>query len=106
MELRKSGTADGALYELGSIFGLGVPSTALGGIATLTGAGFTGIVLDPGSFSVLIRALETQNRGRMLIRVSILRSQSFEDLRYASQRPLREAGIESGWPTMRPRIIR
>ena len=51
---------------------VGAPSTAAGAIATPTGAGFSGVVLDPGSFSVLLRALETQDKGRTVTLPKVL----------------------------------
>lgn len=50
---------------LASLFGLAQRSAD--GIPGLgTGAGFTGLVLNPGDFSVVLRALETLNQGRAL----------------------------------------
>ncbi|HYE02523.1 MAG TPA: secretin N-terminal domain-containing protein, partial [Phycisphaerales bacterium] len=47
--------------SLASLFGLGLSSP---GAPATPGSGFTGLVLSPGNFSVLLRALETLNRGR------------------------------------------
>jgi type II secretory pathway component GspD/PulD (secretin) len=66
VELAKIGEEDGVLYSAASLFGLGVPDPALGVIPEVAGAGFSGVVLDPGDFSALLRALETVNRGRTL----------------------------------------
>ncbi|HHH27428.1 MAG TPA: hypothetical protein ENK57_03630, partial [Polyangiaceae bacterium] len=58
-------TKGGTLVRLSSLFGLG----NLAGAATtanLSGAGGTAVVLDPGDFGVLVRALETINDGRTL----------------------------------------
>lgn len=64
VELDKIEVGGGTLYRLSSLFGFGADASA----ATLPdgGAGFTGAVLDPGEFSVLVRALETVNEGRSL----------------------------------------
>jgi general secretion pathway protein D len=66
VELAKIGEEDGVLYSAASLFGLGAPDPALGVIPQAAGAGFSGVVLDPGDFSALLRALETVNRGRTL----------------------------------------
>ncbi|MEM9066804.1 MAG: secretin N-terminal domain-containing protein [Planctomycetota bacterium] len=55
--------------ELASLFGLG-SGAATGGLTT--GTGFTASIVNPGDFSVLIRALEAMNDGRSLSRPSIL----------------------------------
>jgi type II secretory pathway component GspD/PulD (secretin) len=65
VELQKIGV-DGDV-RLASLFGLGSPDP--GSIATLPppgGIGASGVVLDPGSYSAAIRALETINQGRSL----------------------------------------
>jgi type II secretory pathway component GspD/PulD (secretin) len=66
VELAKIGESDGVFYSASSLFGLGAPDPALGLIEPATGAGFTGVVLDPGDFSAVLRALETVSRGRTL----------------------------------------
>ncbi len=66
VELRKSGSSGDTLLELASLFGLGAPLTGASAISPPTGAGFSGVVLDPGSFSAVLHALETQTRGRTL----------------------------------------
>ncbi|HED54125.1 MAG TPA: hypothetical protein ENJ00_07980 [Phycisphaerales bacterium] len=62
IELEKLEVGGNTLFRLSSLFGLGTDAAA----ATLPGAGsgLTGVILDPGEFSVLIRALETVNEGR------------------------------------------
>lgn len=68
VELRKLEISGSTLVSLSSIFGLG--SEILSGLANAddlpdtTARGFTGAVLNPGDFSILIRALETVNDGR------------------------------------------
>jgi type II secretory pathway component GspD/PulD (secretin) len=42
------------------------PPPNLGEIPTPTGAGFSGVVLDPGEFSAVLRALETVSQGRSI----------------------------------------
>ncbi len=66
VELQKIGTEDGTLWRLASLFGTGVPDAADVVLPQAGGLGGEGVILDPGSFSGLLRALETVNRGRTL----------------------------------------
>ncbi|MEM8757512.1 MAG: secretin N-terminal domain-containing protein [Planctomycetota bacterium] len=70
IELDKIEITGGTTFRLSSLFGLGLQA----GSAVLpgAGAGLTGVVLDPGDFSVLIQALETVNDGRTLSMPSVL----------------------------------
>ncbi|MFI4881160.1 MAG: secretin N-terminal domain-containing protein, partial [Phycisphaerales bacterium JB064] len=64
VELEKIEIAGDIRLRLASLFGL---STSDGdGRDAGNGAGFTGVVLDPGDFAVVVRALETVNQGRSL----------------------------------------
>ncbi|HMN39724.1 MAG TPA: secretin N-terminal domain-containing protein [Phycisphaerales bacterium] len=68
VELEKLHITGDTLIRLSSLFGL---STAAGSGAARTRAvgdstGFTGVVLDPGDFSVVVKALESVNHGRSL----------------------------------------
>ena len=68
VELQKIEISGSTIISLSSLFGLAAGAAAIPP-ATLPipgGAGFTGIVLNPGDFSVLIRALQTLNKGRAL----------------------------------------
>jgi general secretion pathway protein D len=51
---------------------------------------------------------KTTNRTRfyVFIRATVLRGRGFEDLRYLSNQDMAEAGIDDGWPTSTPRVIR
>lgn len=49
---------------------------------------------------------ETRSRFFAFIRASVLRHQTFEDLKYLSHTAATEAGIDDGWPVVEPRIIR
>lgn len=64
VELEKIITSGDTLIRLSSLFGL---STVQDGVRAVgDGRGFTGVVLSPGEFSAVLRALETVNRGRSL----------------------------------------
>lgn len=62
IELEALDLGGDTMWRLSSLFGL----AGSGGAAAATGAGLTGVVLNPGDFSVLVRALETVNEGRSL----------------------------------------
>jgi type II secretory pathway component GspD/PulD (secretin) len=68
VELERVQVSGDTFIRLASLFGL---STAAGSGAAATRAvgdatGFTGVVLNPGDFSVVVKALETLNKGRAL----------------------------------------
>ena len=64
VELEKIEMGGNTLYRLASLFGL---SSASGGARTVGDAsGLTGVILNPGDFSVVVRALETVNKGRSI----------------------------------------
>jgi general secretion pathway protein D len=65
LELEKLITAGDTRIRLSSLFGLG--SRGPGGDRTVgDGLGLTGLVLNPGDFSIVLRALQTINKGRSL----------------------------------------
>ena len=66
VELQKLGSSSDARIQLASLFGLGSPDPATSVIPPAGGTGFSGVVLDPGEYSAVVRALETLNRGRTL----------------------------------------
>jgi general secretion pathway protein D len=66
VELQKIGTVGDAGVQLASLFDLGSPDPASGLIPPASGLGGVGVVLDPGEFSAVVRALETLNEGRTL----------------------------------------
>lgn len=64
VELEKIEMGGGTLYRLASLFGL---SSASDGARTVGDAsGLTGVILNPGDFSLVVRALETVNDGRSI----------------------------------------
>jgi general secretion pathway protein D len=63
VELEKLRINDDLFIRLSSLFGLGTRNTD-GDRTAGDASGFTGVVLSPGDFSVVIRALETLNKGR------------------------------------------
>ena len=66
VELRAIAQRGSNLYEVASLFGLGAPDPSALAIPPSTGTGATGVVLQPGDFSALVRALETVNEGRVV----------------------------------------
>jgi general secretion pathway protein D len=66
VELVKIGESDGTLWRLASLFGAAVPDPAEGVLPGAGGSGVEGVLLDPGSFAGVLRALETVNHGRTL----------------------------------------
>jgi general secretion pathway protein D len=65
VELEQLITSGDVRTRLASLFGLGTRD-GVGNRIGGDGSGFTGVVLNPGDYSVLVRALETINRGRAL----------------------------------------
>lgn len=81
VELERLGNVGDAAYKVASLFGL---STASGGTRTVAdAAGFTGAVLDPGEFSVVVRALQAINKGRSLSNPKVLVTNN-EQARFSS----------------------
>lgn len=72
VELQKLGTSGTTSARIGSLFGLGSPDPVGGAIAPSTLAGASAIVLDPGDFSAVVRALESVNQGRSLTTPKVL----------------------------------
>ncbi|MCC7013299.1 MAG: hypothetical protein IT454_12110 [Planctomycetes bacterium] len=66
VELQKIGSRDGRLWNLTSLFGLGSPAPTATSIPAQVASGASAVVLDPGDFSAVVRALETLNEGRSL----------------------------------------
>jgi type II secretory pathway component GspD/PulD (secretin) len=48
----------------------------------------------------------TRSKFYVFIRANILRQGGFEDLKYASERAAREAGVDDGFPVVEPQVIR
>ncbi len=71
VELEKMEIGSDAVMRLASLFGLSTPLPG-GGRTTGQARGFSGVVLDPGDFAVVVRALETVNQGRSLSRPKLL----------------------------------
>jgi len=66
VELRAIAQEGSNLYALSSLFGLGAPDPNVGTLPSSTATGATGVILNPGDFSGLVRALETINEGRVV----------------------------------------
>lgn len=65
VELEKLDTSGDTRTRVSSLFGLGTRDSA-GNRTAGDGLGLTGVVLHPGDFSVVLRALQTLNKGRSL----------------------------------------
>ena len=57
---------EGTIVSLSSLFGLGGPNPAATVPVPPSLSGFSGVVLNPGDFSVLVNALQVLNKGRAL----------------------------------------
>ncbi|MBX3408186.1 MAG: type II secretion system protein GspD [Phycisphaeraceae bacterium] len=69
VELEKIEVSGDTVFRLASLFGLstaGAGGAGGGGRIVGDAAGFTGVVLNPGEFSIILRALETINNGRAI----------------------------------------
>lgn len=66
VELQKIGVWNGSVGSVASLFGADSPDPLAGPLPAPSGTGFSAVVLDPGSFSGVLRALETVNHGRTL----------------------------------------
>ncbi len=66
VEIEKLTSYDGVGIRLSSLFGLGVRGDGGALTGAADGAGFTGVVLSPGDFSVVVRALQSLSAGRSL----------------------------------------
>ncbi len=66
VEIEKLTSYDGVGVRLSSLFGLGVRGAGGALTGPDDGAGFTGVVLSPGDFSVVVRALQSVSAGRSL----------------------------------------
>jgi type II secretory pathway component GspD/PulD (secretin) len=65
VELEAIGMTDDVRSRIASLFGLGTRAADGTRIAG-DGLGLTGVVLNPGDFSIIVRALQTLNKGRSL----------------------------------------
>ena len=74
VELQSLVSDSGTLVGLGSLFGLSdlSPFPDTSDLGTITGLGGTAVVLNPGEFSAVVRALETVNEGRSLSMPKVL----------------------------------
>lgn len=65
-----------------------------------------------GDIPILGEAFKSRNKIQnsskfyVFIRANILRSRSFDDLKYISDREVAEARVDDGWPQVKPRVIR
>lgn len=66
VELEKLEVSGDIRTRLSSLFGLGSRGSGGDRDGPSNAAGFTGVVLNPGDFSIVLRALETLNNGRSM----------------------------------------
>ncbi len=78
VELQKVITEDGTLTRLTSLFGIGPVDPTAFSLPPAGGTGGSAAILDPGSFSAVVSALETLNEGRTLTIPKILVSNNQE----------------------------
>ena len=93
-ELQTLTNAGDTIIRLSSLFGIG--DAGLDDPGPLAGSGFSGVVLNPGDFGVLVRALETISKGRSLSRTTLLVANG-EDARIDSavQQPFLQTTVRS-----------
>lgn len=72
VELQKVGMQKSTFYSLASLFGLGAPDPTEPSIPALEGQGATAVLLDPGEYSAVVRALSVVNEGRSLTSPKVL----------------------------------
>jgi len=72
VELQKLEMSGNTMIQLASLFGLSDVAANSSELPGVSGSGFTNVVLSPGDFSVVVRALQTINEGRRLARPNVL----------------------------------
>lgn len=94
IELQSLTNAGDTIIRLSSLFGIGTPG--LNDPGPLAGSGFSGVVLSPGDFGVLVRALETISLGQSVSRTTLLVANG-EDARIDSavQQPFLQTTVRS-----------
>lgn len=81
IELEKLGNLGDAAYKIASLFGLSTSANSVRSVGDASG--FTGAVLSPGEFSVVVRALQAINKGRSLSNPKVLVANN-EQARFSS----------------------
>jgi type II secretory pathway component GspD/PulD (secretin) len=81
IELEKLGNIGDAAYKIASLFGLSTSANGARSVADSTG--FTGAVLNPGEFNVVVKALQAINKGRSLSNPKVLVTNN-EQARFSS----------------------
>ncbi|HKX45221.1 MAG TPA: secretin N-terminal domain-containing protein [Planctomycetota bacterium] len=72
VELQRVGEIGGTQVQFASLFGLGSPDLVSDTLPIPVGTGFSGVALDPGDYSILVRALDSVTRGRSMSRPRVL----------------------------------
>lgn len=87
-------------------------TVVVGGIDLDTDGKGTSQVPGLGSIPILGEAFKSRSsttsrtRFYVFIRATVMRADGYEDLKYASDAATAEAGVDDGWPVLRPRVIR
>jgi general secretion pathway protein D len=99
MELERIGSLGNATTRLASLFGLSTSSAA--GRVVGDAAGGTAAILNPGEFSVILRALETLNSGRSVSLPKLLITNN-EQATFSStlQQPVQTTNVIGGSQTV------
>jgi type II secretory pathway component GspD/PulD (secretin) len=87
-------------------------TVVVGGIDLTTEGRSTSQIPGLGAIPVIGEAFKSRNRNSghnrffVFIRANILRSSSFEDLKYVSDTTTSAVGVDDGFPDVEPRVIR
>jgi len=95
LELERLGNIGDASFKIASLFGL---SSSTGGVRTVADTtGFNGAVLNPGEFSVVVKALQALNKGQSISNPKVLVTNN-EQARFSSvlQQPFLRTDTTTG----------
>jgi type II secretory pathway component GspD/PulD (secretin) len=87
-------------------------TVVIGGLAIESESDASSRVPLLGSIPVVKHLFQNRSRSKSLnrffvfLRCSVMRAETFEDLRYVSAADIEVAGVDDGWPVLEPRIIR
>jgi general secretion pathway protein D len=87
-------------------------TVAVGGLEVETEGTSVSRVPLLGSIPILGALFSSQSKTKtkshfyVFLRTTVLRSQTFEDLRYVGEKDFAAARVEDGWPRVKARVIR